>query len=60
LLGLIAADPAFGRIKKQLPDLMDPARFVGRSAEQVDAFLREELEPRLRGAAAGPGGEIRV
>jgi adenylosuccinate lyase len=60
LLGLIAADPAFARIKKQLPELMDPARFVGRSAEQVTAFLRDELEPRLRGAAAGPGGEIRV
>ncbi|MFN9704265.1 MAG: adenylosuccinate lyase, partial [Planctomycetota bacterium] len=46
LLQLIAADPAFAAIKDALPDLMDPARFVGRSAEQVDAFVRDEVEPR--------------
>lgn len=61
LLQLIAADPAFAAIKDALPDLMDPARFVGRSAEQVDAFVRDEVEPRLRGATVGAlGSEIRV
>ena len=44
-----------------LPDLMDPARFVGRAPEQVDAFLREEVEPRLVGATADdPVDELRV
>ncbi|MBM3973888.1 MAG: adenylosuccinate lyase [Planctomycetes bacterium] len=61
LLQLIAADPAFAAIKDALPSLMDPARFVGRSAEQVDAFVRDEVEPRLRGAKLGAlGSEIRV
>ncbi|MBM4062794.1 MAG: adenylosuccinate lyase [Planctomycetes bacterium] len=49
LLALIAADPAFAAIRDALPSLLDPARFVGRSAEQVDGFLRDEIEPRLAG-----------
>jgi adenylosuccinate lyase len=53
LLELIAGDAAFARIHDALPTLMDPSRFVGRAAQQVDAFLREELRPRLA-ASAGP------
>jgi len=61
LLELIAADAAFGRIRDQLPKLLDPARFIGRSPQQVDAFLAGELAPRLRGAdAGGAAPEIRV
>jgi adenylosuccinate lyase len=61
LLALIADDPAFAAIRDALPSLLDPARFVGRAAEQVDDFVRDEVAPRLVGAAEGaPGGEIRV
>ena len=60
LLQLIAADPAFARIREQLPSLMDPARFIGRCPQQVDAFVQQEIEPRVQGMAAGPAGEIRV
>jgi len=60
LLELIAADPAFAAIRDQLPDLLEPARFVGRAREQVDEFLSRELEPRLRGAATAGPDEIRV
>lgn len=61
LLELIAADPAFASIRDELPSLMDPMRFVGRSAEQVDAFVRDELAPRLARTPPGAvGGEIRV
>jgi adenylosuccinate lyase len=61
LLQLIAADPAFAAIRDRLPSLLDPARFVGRSAEQVDTFLRDEVAPRLDGVEIGrAGGEIRV
>ena len=60
LLARIAADPAFARIADRLPGLMDPLRFVGRSREQVDAFLSAELEPRLRGLAGETGADIRV
>lgn len=61
LMELIAADPAFAAIKDTLPDLMQPSRFVGRSAEQVDAFVEREIEPRLKGVdLGGMAGEIRV
>lgn len=61
LLALIAADPVFAAIRDTLPSLLDPARFVGRSAEQVDAFVRDEVGPRLQGVqASGLGSEIRV
>lgn len=60
LMELVAADPAFAVIRSQLPSLMDPARFIGRSPEQVDSFVKNEVEPRLRGAVAAAGDEIRV
>ena len=52
LLELIAADPAFAPVRELLPELLDPARFVGRAPEQVDAFLADEVEPRIGGAGA--------
>jgi adenylosuccinate lyase len=61
LLELIGKDPMFARIRAELPSLLDPARFIGRCREQVDAFLASELEPRLAGVSdLSPGGEIRV
>lgn len=61
LLQLIADDPAFAAIRDRLPSLLDPARFVGRSAEQVDAFLRDEVAPRLAEVRSGQlSAEIRV
>ena len=61
LMELIADDPAFAAIKASLPDLMLPSRFVGRCAEQVDAFVADELAPRLEGFDAGAlESDIRV
>lgn len=61
LMELIAADPAFVAIRDDLPGLLDPSRFVGRAVEQVDAFLREQVGPRLQGCdRGGLGAEIRV
>jgi adenylosuccinate lyase len=62
LLALIAADPAFASVRERLGELTEPARFVGRAAEQVDAFLRDEVEPRLQGSvpAAARGEQLRV
>ncbi len=47
LLELIAADPAFNMSLEELQKAMDPARYVGRSREQVDAFLRDVIRPVL-------------
>lgn len=47
LLELIAADPAFNMSLEDLQKTMDPAKYVGRSVEQVDAFLRDVIRPVL-------------
>jgi adenylosuccinate lyase len=51
LVDRIATDAAFGMSREEIDGMLDPARFTGRSAEQVDLFLRNEVEPLLRGAA---------
>jgi adenylosuccinate lyase len=47
LIDRIAADPAFGLGRQELDELLDPARHVGRAPDQVDAFLREHVDPIL-------------
>ena len=43
LLDLIAADPAFNLTRKELEKTMDPSKYVGRSKEQVEAFLANHI-----------------
>ena len=40
LLELIAADPAFPMGLEELKASMDPSKYIGRSKEQVEAFLK--------------------
>ena len=47
LLELIAADPAFNMTLEDLQKTMDPAKYVGRSKEQVTAFLNNVIRPVL-------------
>ena len=47
LLDAIAADPAFCLDRAEIDRRIDPARFTGRSAEQVDEYLAEVVEPLL-------------
>jgi len=47
LLELIAADPAFGLTLEELKAAMEPARYIGRSKEQVEAFLTNVVNPVL-------------
>ncbi|NLL77287.1 MAG: adenylosuccinate lyase [Clostridiales bacterium] len=47
LLELIAADPAFNMTLEDLQKTMDPSKYVGRSKEQVEAFLAKVIEPIL-------------
>ena len=51
----IASDEAFGMTAEEVRAILDPARHVGRSAEQVDAFL-SSLEPVLEEARSAAGG----
>lgn len=47
LLETLAADPAFRLDRAEIERRVDPARFTGRSAEQVDDYLAEVVEPLL-------------
>lgn len=47
LLELIAADPAFNMSLEDLQKTMDPAKYVGRSKEQVEEFIAEVINPIL-------------
>ena len=47
LLELIAADPAFKLSIKELQETMDPAKYVGRSKEQVETYLSNHIRPIL-------------
>ena len=48
LLELIAADPAFNLTLEELEETMDPAKYTGRAAVQVDAFLNKVVKPMLK------------
>ncbi|MDD2959522.1 MAG: adenylosuccinate lyase [Lachnospiraceae bacterium] len=47
LLELIAADPSFNLTLEELQKTMDPSRYTGRSAIQVDNFLKNTVNPVL-------------
>lgn len=59
---LVAADPAFASVATRLDELLEGRLYVGRAPEQVDEFLREEVEPLLERHAdlLGARGEVRV
>ncbi len=47
LLELIAANPAFNLSLEDLQKAMEPSRYTGRAAVQVDAFLKNVIDPML-------------
>ncbi len=55
----IASDPAF-RMSRPEVDAAARRNLTGRSAEQVEIFLREELDPALAGIEIRPPESLRV
>ena len=47
LLELIAADPVFPMSLEELQESMDPSKYTGRAAEQVESFLEKVIQPVL-------------
>jgi adenylosuccinate lyase len=47
LLELIAADPSFNMSLEDLQKTMEPSKYVGRSKEQVEAYLKNVINPIL-------------
>ena len=62
LLELIAADPEFNMSIEELQKTMEPSKYVGRSKEQVEAFLSNCVQPILEenSELLGMSAEIRV
>lgn len=48
LVDRIAADPDFMISKAEIEAILDPSRFIGRSVEQVEAFVAECIDPLLK------------
>jgi len=49
LIDLILADDAFSLSEAEVEAIMNPTEFIGRTPEQVDEFLAEQIEPALEG-----------
>ncbi|MBR1508881.1 MAG: adenylosuccinate lyase [Eubacterium sp.] len=47
LVDRIAADPAFGKTKEELLEIMKPILYVGRAPEQTEEFINEVIKPVL-------------
>jgi adenylosuccinate lyase len=60
LLDRVALDSAFRLTPEELAAAVRPERLVGRAAEQVETFLREELDPALEGVVAAEPAPLKV
>ena len=60
LVASIVADPDFHLTREEVEPWLDPVAFTGRSADQVDEFLDEVVEPALAGVTAAPVAAPRV
>ncbi|MDQ5857547.1 MAG: adenylosuccinate lyase [Acidobacteriota bacterium] len=56
----IAADTIFRLTREELIAASRPDRLVGRAAEQVEAFIREELDPALENVEAAEPVTLKV
>jgi adenylosuccinate lyase len=47
LLERIFQDPSFNISSKELKNLLDPQKYIGRAKEQTEEFISEKIKPRL-------------
>ena len=60
IIAEVRAYMIFGTTEEELNAKLDPANYTGRSAEQVDEFLRECVRPILNGADLAEDVELTV
>jgi adenylosuccinate lyase len=60
LLALLAEDPAWNMNETELRGLLDPLRFTGCAAQQVERFLGAEVAAALAGHTSGEAAAVRV
>ena len=56
----LGSDGVFGMRREELEAAARPEKLIGRCAEQVEVFVREELDPALAGAAEIAAAPVRV
>jgi hypothetical protein len=59
LLDRVAADSVFGMAREDVAAAARAEKLIGRAAEQVEVFIREELDPALAGVADAKPAAIR-
>ena len=60
LMDRLASDPAFGMTRAALDEAARAERLIGRAAEQVEVFVRTELDPALSGVETVESASLRV
>ena len=60
LFDRIAGDPLFRLTREDLAEASRPDHLVGRAAEQVEAFVRDELDPALENVEAAETVSLKV
>lgn len=60
LLERISKDEAFNLSEKEINKLLDPSLYIGRSVEQVEEFLSEEINPILEKYKDYIGSEVKL
>jgi adenylosuccinate lyase len=60
MLDRIASDPEFRLTRAEVGEASRPERLTGRSAEQVETFVREELDPALADVEAAASVPLKV
>jgi len=60
LLERISNDKAFNLSDKEIHELLDPSLYIGRSVEQVDEFLADEIAPILKKYEEFIGSDVKL
>ena len=60
LIDRIAKDPRFGMTEEEIKATLVPSAYIGRCKEQVERFVKEEVDPILSSGEACSGMELTV
>ena len=60
LIDRIAKDPRFGMTEEEIKATLVPSAYIGRCKEQVERFVKEEVDPILSSGEACGGMELTV
>ena len=60
LIDRIARDPRFGMTEEEIKATLVPSAYIGRCKEQVERFVKEEVDPILSSGEACGGMELTV